>query len=144
MGLIPGSGRSPGEGNATHSSILARKSPWTEEPGRLQSKGSQRVRQGWVTEHTHKDIRGTMHVIWIRVKVKSESESHSVLSDYLQPHGLYSPWNSPGQYSGVLAVPLSRGSSNPGIEPRCMMLQNALISFFDMDQYYPAIKKRMK
>ena len=37
------SGRSPGEGNATHSSILAWKIPWTEEPGRLQSMGSQRV-----------------------------------------------------------------------------------------------------
>ena len=30
---------------ATHSSILAWKVPWTEEPGRLQSMGSQRVRQ---------------------------------------------------------------------------------------------------
>ena len=29
---------------ATHSSILAWKIPWTEEPGRLQSRGSQRVR----------------------------------------------------------------------------------------------------
>ena len=29
---------------ATHSSILARKIPWTKEPGRLQSMGSQRVR----------------------------------------------------------------------------------------------------
>ena len=29
---------------ATHSSILARRIPWTEEPGRLQSMGSQRVR----------------------------------------------------------------------------------------------------
>ena len=42
-GLIPGLGRSPGEGNATHSSILAWRIPWTEEPGRLQSMGSQRV-----------------------------------------------------------------------------------------------------
>ena len=39
---IPGSGRSPGEGNATHSSILAWRIPWTEEPGRLQSLGSQK------------------------------------------------------------------------------------------------------
>ena len=29
---------------ATHSSILAWRVPWTEEPGRLQSTGSQRVR----------------------------------------------------------------------------------------------------
>ena len=32
------------KGMATHSSILAWKIPWTEEPGRLQSLGSQRVR----------------------------------------------------------------------------------------------------
>ena len=31
------------EGMATHSSILARRIPWTEEPGRLQSMGSHRV-----------------------------------------------------------------------------------------------------
>ena len=31
------------KGMATHSSTLARKIPWTEEPGRLQSMGSQRV-----------------------------------------------------------------------------------------------------
>ena len=31
-------------GMATHSSILTRESPWTEEPGRLQSMRSQRVR----------------------------------------------------------------------------------------------------
>ena len=33
------------EGMATHSSILAWRIPWTEEPGELQSMGSQRVRQ---------------------------------------------------------------------------------------------------
>ena len=43
-GLIPGLGRFPGEGDATHSSILVWEIPWTEEPGRLQSMGSQRVR----------------------------------------------------------------------------------------------------
>ena len=32
------------EGMATHSSILAWRIPWTEEPGRLQSIGSQRIR----------------------------------------------------------------------------------------------------
>ena len=34
---------------ATHSSILAWKIPWTEEPGRLQSMGLQRVRHDWAT-----------------------------------------------------------------------------------------------
>ena len=42
-GLIPDSGRSPGEEMATYSSILAWKIPWTEEPSGLQSIGSQRV-----------------------------------------------------------------------------------------------------
>ena len=43
MGFIPGSGRCPGGGMETHSSILAGKIPWTEKPDRLQSMGSQRV-----------------------------------------------------------------------------------------------------
>ena len=43
LGFIPGPGRSPGEGNGNPSSILARRIPWTEGPGRLQSIGSQRV-----------------------------------------------------------------------------------------------------
>ena len=42
-GLIPGLGRSLEEGMATHSSILAWKIPWTEDPGGLESVGSQRV-----------------------------------------------------------------------------------------------------
>ena len=36
---------------ATHSSILAWKTPWTEEPGGLQSQGSQRVGHDLGTEH---------------------------------------------------------------------------------------------
>ena len=43
-GLIPGLGRSQEKEMATHSSTLAWKTPWTKEPGRLQSKGLQRVR----------------------------------------------------------------------------------------------------
>ena len=44
LGLIPRSERSLEKEIATHSSILAWKVPWTEESGRLQSMGSQRVR----------------------------------------------------------------------------------------------------
>ena len=43
VGSIPGSGRFSGRGHGTHSSILAWRMPWTEEPGRLQSIGLQRV-----------------------------------------------------------------------------------------------------
>ena len=47
--------------------------------------------------------------------------SHSVMPDSLWPHGLkpaslHHPWDAPGKNTS-LAVPLSRGSSNPGIEP---------------------------
>ena len=42
-GLILGLGRSSEEGMAAQSSILAWRIPWTEEPSRLQSKGSHRV-----------------------------------------------------------------------------------------------------
>ena len=50
--LIPGLGRSLEEGMATHSSVLAWRIPWTEEPGGLQSMGSQRVVHNWATERT--------------------------------------------------------------------------------------------
>ena len=36
----------------------------------------------------------------------SESESRSVMSDSLRPHGLYSLWNSPGQNPGVGSLSL--------------------------------------
>ena len=38
---------------AIHSSTLAWKIPWTEEPGRLQSMGSWRVGHDWATFHSH-------------------------------------------------------------------------------------------
>ena len=46
------------------------------------------------------------------------SESRSVMSDSLWPHGLYNPWNSPGQNTGVSYLSLSPGDfPDPGIEP---------------------------
>ena len=51
LGFNPWSGRLPGEGNATHSRILAWRISWTEEPGELQSMRLQRVEHDWVT-HT--------------------------------------------------------------------------------------------
>ena len=43
LGLIPGLGRSPGEGNGNPLQYSCWRIPWTEEPGGLQSMGSQRV-----------------------------------------------------------------------------------------------------
>ena len=42
---------------ATHSSILAWEIPRTEEPGRIQSIGSQTVEHNWVTVHKHNKPR---------------------------------------------------------------------------------------
>ena len=44
---------------ATHSSILVRKIPWTEEPGGLESTGLQRLGHNWATEQA-----GTWHCAW--------------------------------------------------------------------------------
>ena len=54
------------------------------------------------------------------------SESCSVLSNPLQPHGLYNPWNSPGQNTGVGSLSLLQGifttqGSNPHL-PRCRQI----------------------
>ena len=44
------------EGIATHSSILAQRIPWIEEPSRLQSTGSQRVDMTEVTQHARMQV----------------------------------------------------------------------------------------
>ena len=54
---------------------------------------------------------------------ESESESRSVVSNSLGLQGLYSPWNSPGQNTGVVSLSLLRGifptqGLNPGL-PYC-------------------------
>ena len=51
---------------------------------------------------------------------ESESEICSVMSDSLQPHELYSPWNSPGQNTRAGSLFLLQGifptqGSNPGL-----------------------------
>ena len=50
------------EGMATHSSILAWKIPWTEEPGGVQFMGPQKVRHDWALEHTYTHRRLTLNL----------------------------------------------------------------------------------
>ena len=102
---------STGEGNGTPSSTLAWKISWTDEPGGLQSTGSQRVR------HLLSDFTFTFH---FRALEKEMATHSSVLlvalilcclvvkscPSLLQPHGLeparlLCPWNSPGKNIGV-------------------------------------------
>ena len=48
----------------------------------------------------------------------AERESHSVVSNSLRLHELYSPWNSPGQNTGVRSLSLLQGNlPNPEMEP---------------------------
>ena len=56
-------------------------------------------------------------------KVGWKSESHSIVYNSLQSHGMYSPWNCPGQNTGVGSLSLFQGTfptqgSNPGL-PHC-------------------------
>ena len=67
---------------------------------------------------TLKEIFMTIHQSKI-----CKSKGCSVVSDSLQPHGIYSPWNSPGQNTGVDSLSLLQGifptqASNPGL-PHC-------------------------
>ena len=58
--------------------------------------------------------------VFYKCHLDEVSESHLVMSDSLRPHGLYSPWNSPGQNTGVGRLSLLQGifptqGSNPGL-----------------------------
>ena len=100
---------------ATHSSILAWKTPLMEEPGELQSMGSQRVGHDWVTS-----LSISVHVC-------------SVVSNSSQPHGLwptklFCPWNVPGKNIGVGCHFLLQGifptqGSNPSLS--CLLNRQA-------------------
>ena len=104
---------------ANYSSILWNFA-WTEEPGGLQSMGvtKSQIRLGMLTQWKdcytdNQDAFLTLPYLEVR------SVGHSVVSDSLRPHGLYSPPGS--SFRGVLqawilkwvVMPFSRGSSWP-------------------------------
>ena len=72
-------------------------------------------------QHLYMACSGSsMNIYWTEVKW---SESCSVVSNSLQPHGLYSPWDSPSQHTGVGRLFLLQGifptqGLNPGL-PHC-------------------------
>ena len=83
---------------AAHSSTLAWRIPWMEEPGRLQSMGSLRVRHDWLTSLS---LFTFMH--WRRqwqptpVFLPGESqEQRSLLSCHLWTHSSILAWRIPG------------------------------------------------
>ena len=96
---------------ATYSSVLAWRIPGMAGPGGLPSMGSHRVGHDWrnlAVASSYKYIESIVH------------ESHSVMSNSLWPHRLHSPWNSPGQNTGVGSCSLLQRifptqGSNPGV-----------------------------
>ena len=92
--------------------FLPGESPWTEEPGRLQSTRSQRVGHDETTKH---------------------STSHSVVSDSLKPHGpkharLPCPSPAPGVYSN--SCPLSQWCHQT--------ISSSVVPFSSCPQFFPA------
>ena len=77
MGLIPGSGRSPGEGNGNPLLYSCLGNPWTEGPGRLQSMGSQRIRHNRVTN---------THTGWLKAPVSRYSYHMNVSASHCFQH----------------------------------------------------------
>ena len=72
MDLIPGWKDPLEEEMATHSSILAWKILWTEEPGGLRFIELQRVGHHWVTEHARTHVHSFQHDDWDRNWIVSE------------------------------------------------------------------------
>ena len=68
------------------------------------------------------NVKSLSHIplIYSGLYVKNESESCSVMSDSLPPHGLQSPWNSPGQNTAVGSLSLlQRIFPNQGSNQDC-------------------------
>ena len=76
-GLIPGLGKSPGEENDNRSSILAWQIPWTEEPGRPQSMGSQK---SWtqLSNNNKQSDPGMRYIIWLREATGKDRIDHQI------------------------------------------------------------------
>ena len=77
-------------------------------------------RSSWIRDRTCVSFIGRQILYHWATKKAEWSESRSVVSDFLWPHGLYSPWNSPGQNTGVGSLSLLQGifptqGLNPGL-----------------------------
>ena len=147
------------EGMATHSSVLAWRIPWTEDPGEQWSIRSQRGGHDWSKlAHMHtrlfpslllftfllylislpSEMQGYMKVLWGSVQF-----SHSVVSDSLQPHILQHisppcPSPTPGVYWN--SCPLSQWC-HPAISSSVIPFSSCLQSFlasgsFQMSQFF--------
>ena len=96
------------EGMAVHSSILAWKIPWTEEPGGLQSIGSQRVGHNWSNlARTHRCSFHSQNQLQF-LRLRSLGHYHSSLrgtskNRFKTPH--HECWNVPKSYFSLSLPP---------------------------------------
>ena len=100
-------------GSSVHGILQTRILEWVAMPS---SKGSSQPRDQTQVSASLAARFFTTSATW----ETHESESHSVMSDSLRPHGLYSPWNSPGQNTGASSFSLLQGifpsqGLNPGL-----------------------------
>ena len=95
-GSIPGLRRCPGV--ATHSSTLAWKMPWTEEPGRLQSMGSQRVRHDRATSLSLSLVKMSIAIKVYTNQVETircdKEDKHEVIKQVSVMQGYWIHWFS--------------------------------------------------
>ena len=73
---------------ATHSSIFSWRIPWTEEPGRLQSMGSKRVRHDWVTDTSEHMLFRAIGLDW--KCFPGDSDGKSICLQCGRPR--FNPW----------------------------------------------------
>ena len=120
----------------THSSILALEIPWTEEPGGLQSMGSQRVGHDWLNI-THMTLTARTCKSWQSQKLFS----CPAVFDSSQPHGLQHarpPCPSPSPGVCPSSCPLLRWC-HPAISSSVTLFSFCLQSF-SATGYFPSHK----
>ena len=89
------------KGIATHSSILARRIPWTEKAGGLQSMGSQRVVHNWVTNTFHFQVghsfsskeQASFHFMAAVTICSDFGAQRNKVCHYLYCFPIYLPWS---------------------------------------------------
>ena len=96
----PGLGRCSGEGNGNHSSILAWEIAWLEEPGGLQSMGSQRVRHDLATKQKEQHNIGGGEVAWRIISPLERSLCDSQVTQLLGPSLVLAVHPPTGSVSG--------------------------------------------
>ena len=109
---------------AIHSTILAWKIPWTEEPGGLPTMGSQGIRHDWA-QHNNKEEA--------KPSVQSDEISRSVMSDCLWPHESQHsrpPCPSP--------TPRVHPDSRPSSQWCHPAISSSVVPFFSCPQSFPA------